>query len=122
MTRILLALLALQGLPVPPDMDGFPVGTAPPDRSRFAMSSARLGVVQSVRKEDLKLTFHWLGGAVRLYDLAADPTASTNLYDPDAPSDDAKALWAELYPEIQAAQAVIRYAAPTLPPELVSAL
>jgi arylsulfatase A-like enzyme len=115
-------LLALQGLPVPPDMDGFPVGTAPPDRSRFATTSARLGVVQSVRKENLKLTYDWLGGVVRLYDLAVDPTESNNLYRPEAPTDDAKALWAELYPEIEAAKAVISYATPTLPPELVSEL
>ncbi|HHO49672.1 MAG TPA: hypothetical protein ENK18_02090 [Deltaproteobacteria bacterium] len=95
-------LLSLQGLPIPPEMTGTPIGQAPPDRSRLAWAVARLGSLQSITQGDWKLTFAWSGG-VRLYDLSVDPQEQSNLYDPLDPDPIALQLWAELEPAVREA-------------------
>ncbi len=110
-------LLSLQGLPVPAEMDGLPVGSAQPDRALFATASARLGVVQSVTQNDRKLIYSWYG-TIREYDRTTDPDETTNLYRPDPPSAESQALWDLLAPEIVAAAEIIPYAIPVWPAEL----
>lgn len=95
-------LLSLQGLPIPPQMTGIPLGQAPADRSRLAWAVARLGSLQAITREDWKLTFAWSGG-VRLYDLSVDPGEQDNLYDPLDPHPKALELWSELEPAVRAA-------------------
>jgi arylsulfatase A-like enzyme len=110
-------LLSLLGLPVPAEMDGSPIGDAPPDRPLFSTASARLGVLQSVYQDERKLVFSWYG-QVKEYDRSIDPAETTNLYQPSAPSPEALALWDLLEPEIESAALIIPYAVPAWPPEL----
>jgi hypothetical protein len=110
-------LLSLLGIPVPPEMDGSPIGSAAPDRAIFSMTSARLGVVQSVYQNERKLIFSWYG-QVREYDRSTDHAETTNLYDPVSPSAETRALWEILEPEIESAAAIIPYAIPVWPAEL----
>lgn len=106
-------LLTLWDLPVPPEVTGLPVGSAPADRPRFATAAARLGVVQMVERQGLKLTYSWLGAA-RLYDRRVDPHEQHDLFDPDDPR--ARALWSLLEPYAERAEPWIPDRTRTAPP------
>lgn len=87
------------------DTTGYPIGTAPDDRSRFSSALARKGGVNMVTKEGWKLTYRWTG-SVTLYDRNTDPDETTDLYDPLHPK--VLELWPELreQAEIMASQVV----------------
>jgi arylsulfatase A-like enzyme len=101
-------VLALFGIDPPVGPTGYPVGTAPPDRARFAFTDAHLGPVQTVRKGTGLMHFRWMTGgpdaALEYYDLATDPRELNDLYDPAAPSDEVRELWSLLRPQIEAAE------------------
>ena len=97
-------LLRLYGVSIPPEMTGIPLGEAEEDRPTFALTSARLNTIQSVRQSGVKLIYNW-SGTVEMYDLEADPTESTNLFDPTDPL--ALALWSQLLPHISMAIPVV---------------
>jgi arylsulfatase A-like enzyme len=103
-------ILKLQGLDIPSEVTGMPLGERDPLGPRFATSVARSGAVQSVQKEDWKLIFNWSGG-LRLYDLEADPGEQDNLYAASHPK--AQELWQDLEP-------FVRDAAPLAPEYTIS--
>ena len=54
--------------------------------------------------------FRWQGtrpGLVELFDLQTDPGTQVDLYDPDAPSEEALRLWGLLKPKVLAAEPYI---------------
>jgi arylsulfatase A-like enzyme len=95
-------LLRLFDIPAGAELTGIPVGQGSPDRARFAMSVARLGVVQSVVQDNVKMQFHWASGHVVVHDRKVDPKETLDLYDPE----DAvvQQLWSVLRPQIERAQ------------------
>ncbi len=99
-------LLEIYGAEPAPTVTGLPLSQRRADRSRFALAVARLGVVQAVWREGMKLSYSWFG-QVRVYDTEADPEELVDLYDPLDPSPEAQALWDELEPMIEAAQPLI---------------
>jgi choline-sulfatase len=110
-------LLRLYGLPLPDTLSGYPLGEAPADRARFATAIARLGPVSSIQKNGWKMIFSWYG-YVKLFDLTTDPLELDDRYDPLAPSEEARALWAELLPYLEQAHAAAPDQLLNLPPEL----
>jgi arylsulfatase A-like enzyme len=73
-------LLDLQGIPLPPEVTGVPIGSAPVDRPRYAEVMARLGGQNAVTRGGLKLIYFW-GGTVVVYDRRVDPLETTDLFD-----------------------------------------
>ncbi|MEZ4239431.1 MAG: sulfatase-like hydrolase/transferase [Myxococcota bacterium] len=110
-------VLKLLGQPLPDTVTGIPIGEAPDDRPRFANTIARFGPISSVIQDHWKMIFRW-DGTVQLYDLAADPQEQTDLYDPAAPTDRAKTLWAELRPRIEEELSVVPGLSAAWPSEL----
>lgn len=88
-------ILDLFDLPIPDEVSGLPIGTAPADRPRFAEALARMGGVQTVQRDGLKLHFVWSGN-VTFYDRNTDPKETTDLYDPTDPR--VLELWSLLKP------------------------
>jgi arylsulfatase A-like enzyme len=93
-------VLGLLDVPIPPEMTGIPLGQGEEDRATFALTSARLNTIQSVRQNGVKLIYNWTG-TVEMYDLAADPLELTNVFDPTDPV--AQQLWGLLLPHIELA-------------------
>jgi arylsulfatase A-like enzyme len=93
-------LLSVLDVPMPDAVTGIPLGEAPADRPRFAESVSRLGASQSVIQDGWKLTFSYTGG-VQLFDRNTDPEEAVDLYDPSAPSPEARSLWSALEPQIE---------------------
>ncbi len=93
-------LLALEGIDPPPEVGGLPIGTAPEDRPWLGWTAARLGPVQAVALDGFKLLYRWTTGEKELYDLAADPMETVDLYTPDHPA--VAPLWDRLLPEVEA--------------------
>ncbi len=108
-TDIAPTILSVLGGTVSDTMTGMPVGTAPDDRARFAFTVARLGGVQSVRKDGHKLSFSWATGGVRYFDLNTDPTELNDRFDANDPK--VQELWALLLPRIRMAEPL----APNMP-------
>lgn len=104
-------LLALQGLDLPPEVTGIPLGEAPPDRPIFSHTIARIGPASSVQQNGWKLIFAWQSGQVRLYDRNTDPLETLDLYDAESPPPMALALWSVLLPRVELQSSV----APTYP-------
>ena len=111
-------LLDLYGIPIPDEVTGVPLGQADAERPIFAGTLGRLGGVQAISKASYKLQYHWESGRVRLWDRAADPLETEDLYDPDDPT--VQALWAELQPVVsRMAELVVRNnPAPNWPADL----
>jgi arylsulfatase A-like enzyme len=98
-------VLSLLGHPGAEGMSGLPVGLAPDDRPIFAEVCARLGPVQSVTLEGMRLHYRWATGERWLYDLNADPGEQVNLIESDP--DTAEALWTLLEPRVTALEPLI---------------
>jgi len=83
---------ALQ-LDAPIELPGYPVGAAPLDRTRYASTFTRQGVLQSASWRDWRLHYRWSDGDVRLYDRSDDYDEVRDLLldDPDHPR--ARDLW-----------------------------
>lgn len=79
----------------PPEITGYPVGTAPADRPRFGEALARLGGVNAVTLDGLKLQFYW-SGRMTFFDRNTDPGETTDLFDPLDPR--VLDLWSLLKP------------------------
>ena len=94
-------LLGLLEIEVPAEVTGIPLGWAEPDRTRFAATDTRLGMLQAVTKGDHQLIVEWTGSA-QYYDLVADPLQDGAAYQPSDPV--VSALWDELVPMIHRAQ------------------
>lgn len=88
-------------------MTGIPVGQADPDRTLDFLSAARLGVVQSVVKDDWKLIYRWGTGERRLYDTRNDPHEETDLYSAEEPH--AKELEVALQERVKAMEPLTDY-------------
>jgi arylsulfatase A-like enzyme len=86
-------VLDLVGAPMPPEVTGFPIGTAPPGRVRYADALARLGGVNMAVKDGLKMTYYWTG-RINVFDRRVDPLELNDLFDPTDPVQ--LALWAEV--------------------------
>jgi arylsulfatase A-like enzyme len=100
-------VLQALGIPQPPEVTGIPIGLAPEDRPRFALTDGARGPVQSVRDGRWLMHFQWQGtrpGLVELFDIEADPDTQVDLFDPEAPSDEALRLWALLKPKVLEAE------------------
>jgi arylsulfatase A-like enzyme len=110
-------VLDLFGIDRPPEITGYPVGTAPADRPRFAESLARLGGVNMVFLDGLKMQFFW-SGRVTLYDRNTDPLEQNDLYVPGDVR--VMALWALLKPQAIAMEELVVGGSPVpnFPPEL----
>jgi arylsulfatase A-like enzyme len=110
-------ILDLFGIDMPPEVTGYPIGTAPADRPRFAEALARLGGIQSISQDGYKLHYNW-NGNVKFFDRNADPTETVDLYDPN----DAMVLqmWLQLKPMIEAMAPLVvnEEPAPVWPPYL----
>ena len=109
-------LLGLLGVPAPREMTGVRVGQAEEDRPTFALTSARLNTLQSVRKNGIKLIYTWSSGVVEMYDLEADPAEKDNVFDATDPV--ALELWNLLLPRIALAETLVRDDAPRWPADL----
>jgi arylsulfatase A-like enzyme len=80
-------------------------GGMPANRSRFGMTVARRGVLQSVTGANgWKLVFAWTG-EVDLYDRNTDPAEAVDLYAPDHP--EVLPLWEELLPRVKAFETLL---------------
>lgn len=110
-------ILDLFDIELPPEVTGWPVGTAPADRPRFAETLARLGGINSISLDGLKLQYYWTG-KINMFDRNTDPLETTNLYTPLDPR--VLSLWAQLRPvtEQTAALVVGGEPAPHWPPDL----
>ena len=110
-------ILDLYEIPIPPEVTGYPIGTAPEDRPRFAETLARLGGVQSITLDGYKLHYSWAGN-VLFFDRNTDPEEQINLYDPN----DARVLqmWLQLKPMVEAMAPLVVNGdpAPVWPPYL----
>ena len=91
-------ILAAIGAPMPAEVTGLPVGTAPADRFRFSEAMARKGGVNMVTRNGYKLQFQW-SGTVDFYDRNVDPGEQVNLYDPTDPN--LLEMWAALKPQAE---------------------
>lgn len=83
-------VLDLMGVERPPEVTGYPLGEAPPDRVRYADALARLGGVNMAVKDGVKMVFYW-SGRVGVWDRRVDPEETNDLFDPSDP--DQLALW-----------------------------
>jgi arylsulfatase A-like enzyme len=97
-------ILDLLDKDMPEEVTGWPVGEAPADRARFSESLARLGGVNAVQRDGLKLQYYWLGG-LTFFDRNNDPQEEVNLYDPA----DSRVLelWDLLRPQVQAMEELV---------------
>jgi arylsulfatase A-like enzyme len=102
MTDVAPTVLALLGLDIPDTVTGIPLGLAPADRVRYALSDAYLGPVAAVRQDRWKMQFRWGGQRLMVFDAVADPLETTNVYDPADPR--TLSLWSLLKPQIEAAE------------------
>ncbi len=105
-------LLKLYGIDVPAEVTGIPVSEAAYDRPIFSSTVTRLLPRQAVRMGDYRMEYSW-SGAVDMYDRAADPTETTDLYDPADPI--AQALWAALEPQVVLSAPLVTDLAQNLP-------
>jgi arylsulfatase A-like enzyme len=110
-------VLDLLDVPRPDEVTGWVTGTAPADRARFAETLARLGGLNSIQLDGLKLQYYW-NGTLQFYDRNADPTETTNLYDPQDPR--VLDLWSQLRPMAEAMAGLVVGGSPqpVWPPEL----
>lgn len=74
-----------------PELPGYVLGTAPPDRPRFAASVARLGPLVSVVQDGRKLIYDLDDGTLVMNDRTRDRAEARDVYDPEDPR--AAALW-----------------------------
>jgi arylsulfatase A-like enzyme len=88
-------ILDLVGAPIPAEVTGIKIGTAPEDRVRYGEALARSGGVTSVTKEGLKLHYRWTG-KITFYDRNVDPIEQNNVYSVDDPR--VLELWSYLRP------------------------
>ena len=107
-------LLALQGVALPDEVTGVPLGQAASDRARFGWAVARGSPESSVTKDGWKLIFEW-SGATWLYDRNTDPLERNNVYAPDHPR--ALELWGLLRPQVEREAPLFRHAPIAWPDE-----
>ncbi len=91
-------ILDLFELPIPAEVTGYPIGTAPPERPIFLEALARRGGVQAIVKDGYKLHYRWTG-VVELFNRNVDPEEKNDIYDPADPK--ALELWGQLRPMIE---------------------
>jgi arylsulfatase A-like enzyme len=92
-------VLDLMDLERPPEVTGYAVGDAPPERVRYADALARLGGVNMAVKDGVKMVFYW-SGRVGVWDRRVDPLEANDLFDPTDP--DQLALWSEVRAQAEA--------------------
>ncbi|MEN0065387.1 MAG: sulfatase-like hydrolase/transferase [Myxococcota bacterium] len=83
--------------PIPDEITGHVVGTAPEDRVIFGEALARRGGVQMAVRNGLKIHYRWTG-VVEVFDRTVDPDEQNDIGDPTDP--DQWSLWQELTPQI----------------------
>lgn len=107
------------GFDIPAEVTGYALGSAPEDRSRFSEVLARLGGVNAIEKNGLKLQFRWLG-TIKFWDRNVDPLQQNELYDPENIDPRVHDLWAELRPQAEAMADLVVGGTPqpNFPPEL----
>jgi len=103
------------GVAIPAEVDGLPLGQAPADRPRFALSKGKGGVFQSVQMGSDRLHFGWTDPAsappfapyahgVKRFDRATDPGELVDLAAPGDPR--TQELWELLIPRIETVQGI----------------
>lgn len=90
--------------PIPDEVTGHAVGTAPDDRFIFGEALARRGGVQMIVRNGIKLHYRWYG-QIEVYDRNVDPTEQVNLADPSDPVQ--VELWTELLPQVRAMRELV---------------
>jgi len=93
-------VMSALGLTPPDRMSGWPLGSAPADRARFAVSVARGEGRNALRRGPHKLIFSWTTGERALFDVVADPLEEVDLFTPGEAT--SEAMWAELLPYVEA--------------------
>ena len=68
-------------IPLPDEITGHPAGDAPADRALYHDSIGRVGPLVQVSKGDLRMHYDYSAGGLEVYDMVADPTQATDLYD-----------------------------------------
>jgi arylsulfatase A-like enzyme len=92
------------GAEMPDEVTGIPVGGGHPDRPRFGLTVARLGVLQSVLLGRHRLIFSW-DGTIEFHDTIADPEELDNRFDPTDPM--VQSMWALLEPKVRALEPLL---------------
>jgi len=105
-------LLSLYAEELPSEVTGVPLGSALPNRTRFATVDARQGVIQVVRRGDHALHLWWRTGDVQLFDRSVDPGEENDLFRPDHPMVDE--LWPVMKERVGALKPLVP-SAPRLP-------
>ncbi|MEO0601473.1 MAG: sulfatase-like hydrolase/transferase [Myxococcota bacterium] len=118
-TDIVPTVLQAFGLPIPSEVTGFPVGTAPASRPIFQEALARRGGVQTIIRDGHKLHYRW-NGEVQVFDRRLDPRELVDLADPTDPFQ--RSLWDELLPQVEAMRDLVvnGFPSPNLPSEWMS--
>jgi arylsulfatase A-like enzyme len=112
-TDIVPTVLGLLDQPVPDVVTGVPLGTADEHRPRFGLAVGRIGPVQSVLVDNVRMQFWWRTGRVMVHDRNVDPDETTDLYDATDPAQ--LALWNVLLPEIERTVPLVENEHPTWP-------
>ena len=86
-------VLDLMAIERPPEVTGYPIGSAPPERFRYADALARLGGVNMAVRDGVKMVFYW-SGRVGVWDRRVDPLEADDRFDPTDPAQ--LALWREV--------------------------
>ncbi len=97
-------VLDLFGVPIPQEVTGWPLGTAPDSRPIFGETIARRGAINTITRDGYKMIFTWYGD-VEVYDRNTDPTEQIDLFDPQDPWQ--LELWSGLRPFAEAMQPLI---------------
>ncbi|MEQ1503887.1 MAG: sulfatase [Myxococcota bacterium] len=97
-------ILDLYGIDMPLEVTGYPVGTAPADRPRFVDTIARLGGINAISLDGLKMQYYW-SGRVTMFDRNTDPLEQADLY--NANDTRVQQLWALLKPMAEAMEPLV---------------
>ena len=97
--------MEVMGIPYPDDVTGTPASQLAAGRPIHSYSRARLGVVQALRVDDLRLLYSWNSGEKHLYDLSTDPDEQVDLYDPADPR--VAEMWETLLPLTEAIDLIV---------------
>ncbi len=112
-TDIAPTILNVLEIDAPEEMTGYAVGQAPEDRALLGMTAARIGPLQSVMRDGMKMIYEWSTGEKTLYDRNNDYDELVDIYDSSDPT--VLEFWAILEPQMEALQELLPYYTPIDP-------